>query len=198
MSFIKKAAKGTLAVGTLGASVAAERGIKAAAAGVNGKVQTQADLSPEDAAAGVLFRGMSHESGRNAEVTLYQDRIERVKERSRLSVSKAHQDVEMTPVRTISSVQTEKDGFYTKVKVHATGNAIDFKFRHEAAALLREQIEALILNYGSQPTVVVAAPAPPAEPDIADQIRKLGELRDGGLLTAEEFGSKKNELLQRM
>jgi len=194
VSFIKKAAKGTLAVTTLGASVAAEKGFKAAAVGVKGKVRTQDDLTPEELAAGMLFRGMSHESGRNALVTLFNDRIERVKERSRVSVSKAHQDVEMTPVRTISSVQTEKDGFYTKVKIHATGNAIDFKFRHDAAALFREQIEALILAYGTPAPSVVAA----TEPDIADQIKKLADLRDAGILTPGEFDAKKGELLERM
>ncbi len=39
MGLIKKAAKGTLAVSTLGMSVAAERGVKAAARGVSGMVQ---------------------------------------------------------------------------------------------------------------------------------------------------------------
>ena len=91
-------------------------------------------------------------------------------------------------------MQTEKDGFYTKVKVHATGNAVEFKFRHDAAALFRQQIEALILAYGTPAPSV----APPAEPDMADQIKKLAELRDAGILTPEEFDAKKGELLARM
>jgi hypothetical protein len=37
-----------------------------------------------------------------------------------------------------------------------------------------------------------------AGPDIFDQIRKLGELRDAGLLTAEEFDTKKIDLLSRL
>ncbi len=47
-----------------------------------------------------------------------------------------------------------------------------------------------------------ATPSAPAAssdtPHIADQIRKLGELRDQGLLTAEEFDTKKTELLARL
>lgn len=44
-----------------------------------------------------------------------------------------------------------------------------------------------------------AAPAQQTrEPDVLDQIRKLGELRDAGLLTPEEFESKKSELLKRL
>jgi Short C-terminal domain len=34
--------------------------------------------------------------------------------------------------------------------------------------------------------------------DIPDQIRKLGELRDSGMVTPEEFEAKKAELLARM
>ena len=37
-----------------------------------------------------------------------------------------------------------------------------------------------------------------AEPDVFEQIRKLGELRDAGFVTAEEFESKKTELLSRL
>lgn len=37
-----------------------------------------------------------------------------------------------------------------------------------------------------------------AEPDIADQIRKLGELRDAGILTEDEFATKKTQLLERL
>ena len=32
----------------------------------------------------------------------------------------------------------------------------------------------------------------------ADQIRKLGELRDEGLITEEEFAAKRKELLDRI
>lgn len=40
-------------------------------------------------------------------------------------------------------------------------------------------------------------PPPPAV-DIPEQLRKLAELRDAGVLTAEEFEAKKAELLARM
>jgi uncharacterized membrane protein YdbT with pleckstrin-like domain len=42
-----------------------------------------------------------------------------------------------------------------------------------------------------------AAPAATA-PDVADQLRKLAELRDSGVITPAEFEAKKAELLQRM
>jgi len=45
-----------------------------------------------------------------------------------------------------------------------------------------------------------AAPAPPPGPGPSpvDAIRQLGELRDAGLLTDEEFATKKIELLGRI
>lgn len=46
-----------------------------------------------------------------------------------------------------------------------------------------------------------AAPTPTARsdaPDLTDQIRKLGELRDAGVLTEGEFTTKKTELLRRI
>ena len=43
-----------------------------------------------------------------------------------------------------------------------------------------------------------AAPANGGSPDVADQIRKLAALRDEGLLTNEEYESKRAELLARI
>ncbi len=41
-------------------------------------------------------------------------------------------------------------------------------------------------------------PSPTVAPDIPEQIRRLAELRDAGLITQEEFETKKAELLRRM
>jgi hypothetical protein len=42
------------------------------------------------------------------------------------------------------------------------------------------------------------APATPKGPDVIDQIRRLGELRDAGIVTEDEFATKKAELLARL
>jgi Short C-terminal domain len=184
--------KKTLDAATLGA----EKAIKAGAERMKG-----ADVSEEEAAAaaaaGVVFVGWSHESGRNALVTLYRDRIERVKERSRLSMSSAKQDTEVTPIRSVSSVQAKKDGFtFTKVTVYASGNNIEFKFRHDDAQKFKDAVMELILPASVQP--VAPTPDAPAASDHAEQIKKLGDLRGAGLLTPEEFEAKKAEILDRM
>ena len=38
----------------------------------------------------------------------------------------------------------------------------------------------------------------PSSGDAMEQLRKLGELRDAGVLTPEEFDAKKTELLSRL
>ena len=59
--------KKTLAVDTPGASVDVETGAKAAAAGMSREVSIRDTLTPEEIEAGVIFKRMSHELGRNAE-----------------------------------------------------------------------------------------------------------------------------------
>jgi hypothetical protein len=39
------------------------------------------------------------------------------------------------------------------------------------------------------------APAAPAQDDVYEQLRKLGELKDKGILTEQEFAAKKAQLL---
>lgn len=50
---------------------------------------------------------------------------------------------------------------------------------------------------GPAPAAAPAAASGPAE-TVSDQLRQLGELRDAGVLTQEEFDAKKAELLARM
>jgi hypothetical protein len=170
------------------AAKAEERSEKVAASQRKGaeRIASAAGVSTE----GALFVGTSHDDGRNAVVTLFPDRIERVKAKKFTSMSKAHQDVEVTPVKAVSSVQAKKDGMlWTKVTVYASGNNIDFKFAHDEAARFKDAVMALVLG-STQPT----QPAAPTV-DVADQLTKLAALRDQGVLTDEEFSAQKAKLL---
>lgn len=110
-----------------------------------------------------LFRGTSHDPGRNAVVTLFPDRVERVKARSRTSVRRANQDVEITPVRAISSMQTSKDGWRTNVTVFASGNNITFRFEHKEAAAFLAALTPLTTGQPvAQPVVQPVASGQPA------------------------------------
>ena len=96
---------------------------------------------------GALLQVQSHDEGRNAQVTLYPDRIERVQDRKRMSLSRAKQDSEVIPIRAVSSVQAKKDGMhYTKVVVFASGNTIEFRLRHADAQRFKDAVAAQILH----------------------------------------------------
>jgi hypothetical protein len=49
--------------------------------------------------------------------------------------------------------------------------------------------------FGAPPPAPAPAPAAPAGGDLVDQLRRLGELRDAGILTEEEFAAQKAKLL---
>ncbi len=155
--------------------------------------QRAAQKQAEWERSGILFQGKSHEEGRNSTVTLHEDRIERVKERSVASISRARQDTEVTPLRSVSSVQAKKDGLmWTKVTVFASGNNIDFRFGHDEAQQFKDAIQRLLLDPARSGT---SAPAQAAGPDPLDQLKKLGELKEAGIISVEEFEAKKKQLL---
>jgi hypothetical protein len=206
--------KKTLAVGTLGGSVAAEKAAKLAAEKVadarseeskiaraekkalddEARAAALAQQNAEREAAGIIFEGTSHDSGRNARVTLYRDRIERIKPRAFGSLSKASQDMEVTPIKSVTSVQAKKDNIRTKVTVYASGNTIEFRFGHSEANRFKTAIMDLILGAKDAPPPATAVAAAPVV-DVADQLEKFAKLRDQGILSEEEFQAQKQKLL---
>ncbi len=150
---------------------------------------------------GALWRGVSHDAGRNSIVTLYPDRIERTKPTSRMSLTGmlagGPEDVEVIPMKSVSSVQARRGAWYHDVTVFASGNTIVFSVDAADAEKLRSLIMDQVLG-GSAHAAAPAAPAPPSGDALIEQIRKLGELRDAGILTPEEFESKKADLLGRL
>jgi hypothetical protein len=152
---------------------------------------------------GALWRGISHETGRNAVVTVWPDRIERTKPTSKLSLTGmlagGPEDLEVIPMKSVSSVQVRRGAWYHDVTVYASGNTIVMPMDAADAEQVRSIVMDQVLR-GSSPAPA-AAPPPPAAPAgdaVIEQIRKLGELRDAGLLTADEFEAKKAELLGRL
>lgn len=105
------------------------------------------------------------------------------------------QSVEDFPLDRISSVASKAGVLSGDLTVHASGNIAvianilkaDLKFLVDA---LRQRL--------AEGATGGAVPAAPAQPDVMDQLRRLGELRDAGILTPEEFESKKTELLGRL
>lgn len=70
-----------------------------------------------------------------------------------------------------------------------------------APAGMTEQLMGLASSFMSRGRQEAAAPPPPpsaAQPDVAEQLTKLATLHDQGILTDEEFTTKKAELLKRL
>jgi hypothetical protein len=129
-----------------------------------------------------LARFTSHIEGRNAQVSVYPDRIEWIRPggvsagKASAAVltlgasalvtgvrSKAKTGTEMIPVKSISSVVTERDGFrHTVVRIVASGNTIDFRVSHDEAESVRALIADLVL--GKTPTAAAPVAAPPPLP----------------------------------
>ena len=144
---------------------------------------------------GAVWRGMSHDAGRNSIVTLYPDRIERTKPTGRMSLTGmltgGPEDVEVIPMKSVSSVQARRGAWYHDVTVFASGNTIVFSVDAADAEKLRGLIMDQVLGGSAHPAAPAApqapaepaAPAAPAGDALIEQIRKLGELRDAGILT---------------
>ena len=101
------------------------------------------------------------------------------------------------PMRNVTSVDVSTGAVFGKLAVASMGkvSAIDKLNKAEAQkakAIIEEQAAA------AHHALVGAGTATTPQPDIADQIKKLADLRDAGILTEEEFATKKAELLDRM
>jgi len=100
------------------------------------------------------------------------------------------------PLEKISSVQWSSGLTSGTVTVFASGNKAEIHSVNKADG---KEMTDHLRNRLSAPKPSSAAHVPHGTaPDIPDQIRKLGELRDSGVLTSEEFEAKKTELLSRM
>jgi hypothetical protein len=115
---------------------------------------------------------------------------------------------EMIPVKSITGVTTRRDGIrFTAVSVIASGNTVDSRVSHSDAGPIKDALTALVLgNHPLQQTPVLPASQVTertvvpheARASTTDELRKLAELRDAGIVTEAEFNAKKAELLARM
>jgi hypothetical protein len=172
----------------------------------------------------LLLKFTSHIEGKNATVSVYPDRVEWIKPRGvsggkitagvmtlglstlATGVKSGKTGTEMIPVKSITSITTRRDGFSnTLVSVITSGNTVDFRVAHKEA----EQVKVLLtqLIAGNHPTQQQSPPSPPtastapaaaSSVDIGAQLQQLASLRDAGILSDEEFTTKKAELLSRI
>jgi hypothetical protein len=105
------------------------------------------------------------------------------------------QTTEDFPMDKVSSVQWQSGLMSGEIVIFASGNKSEIKaVNKDDGKQMVDAIRGRISAQGAAPTA--AAPAPP--PDPIAQLKQLGELREAGILTDEEFESKKADLLKRM
>jgi hypothetical protein len=139
-----------------------------------------------------LLQFTSHVAGKNARVAIYPDRIEW--ERLSWVTLAGRKDTNLIPVRHIQGITTQKAGLaFTTVRVATAGDATEFRVTKREA----EQVRSTLLRLMNQPVQPVQQAATPCGPSqlVADEIRKLADLREAGLLTDAEFAAQKNRLL---
>lgn len=94
------------------------------------------------------------------------------------------------PLSSISSINTTVKLIHAEIKILASNNKASVeKLPIHIAEELKALIDSLLHSAGSQKNSAEASV------DVADQIKKLADLRDAGILTEEEFNAKKKQLL---
>jgi hypothetical protein len=118
------------------------------------------------------------------------------------------QTIEDFPLDKVSSVQWSAGMVVGTLTIFASGNKADIdQMNKKDGKQIADTVRARLAGPGPVPPApvpaMVHAPLQPAAPvvnapDVYEQLRKLGELRDLGVVTSEEFEQKKQELLARI
>ena len=95
----------------------------------------------------------------------------------------------------ITSVETSSLMGYRVLRLHTAHDDLEFKTLEPKD--LFDNVVANLERLRNEPAGGSVAPTVSAE-SVTDQIKKLGELRDAGFLTNDEFNAKKAELLARL
>jgi PH (Pleckstrin Homology) domain-containing protein/putative oligomerization/nucleic acid binding protein len=101
------------------------------------------------------------------------------------------------PLDKVSSVQWSAGLAVGTLTIFASGNKAEIRSMNkkdgkQVADAARDRLN----NKAPQPAAPTAPPA--GGTDVYEQLRKLGELHDAGILTPDEFNTKKQELLNRL
>lgn len=118
-------------------------------------------------------------------------------------------DFESYPYGNISSFEQSKGMMGHSIRFFASGNAVSMKWIKDDAAAFGEFARLMTERAGRKlpgdqtdtaqaVSVSQAGVAASAQDDVFEALRKLGELRDAGIVTPEEFEAKKAELLRRI
>jgi len=109
-------------------------------------------------------------------------------------------ELESFPYEHISSFEQGRTLMGSTIRMFASGNTVEVKYVNDRRAMaeLVSVVKSRMGRSAAQPAAVAPVAPIAGQPDLLDAIRKLGELRDAGLLTDDEFQAKKAQLLARL
>ena len=109
-------------------------------------------------------------------------------------------DLESFPYGNISSIEQGKNFMGGTLKFFASGNTASMKWIDVRKSNLGEFLTIVQrhVNTSRSPAGANNTPDSGVHVDIADQIRKLSDLKAEGILSEEEFLAKKTDLLKRL
>ena len=102
-------------------------------------------------------------------------------------------DMESFPLAKVSAIEMSKGLMGKSITLKMSGNDAKMKWINDGNP---EELVNYVREHMGENTT--PSPPSPATEDIPGQIQKLAELRDNGILTEEEFASKKKDLLAKM
>lgn len=108
--------------------------------------------------------------------------------------------IESIPLRNINSLERQSALMKHTIFIYSSGNEIEFKsFNKEDNEKLVSEIEKAQESSGSAAVKPIATEksAEPKE-DVYEQLKKLGELKELGILSEQEFVEKKAVLMSRI
>ncbi|WP_052184100.1 PH domain-containing protein [Psychroserpens sp. Hel_I_66] len=101
--------------------------------------------------------------------------------------------VEDFPLEKISSIQYETGLILGKVKIHTSGNIASIDNVEKASSRIFAEF---VRDKLSKPKEPIAQNS--QEPNVLEQLEKLGKLKDSGILTETEFSEQKAKLLEKL
>lgn len=103
--------------------------------------------------------------------------------------------LETIPLKNITSIERKSSLGHRTLKIYTSHDSLSFKtFNKDGEVKLIEAIES---NRGTLTLHAHNSQQEHAETPL-DQLKKLGELKDSGVITEDEFSAKKTELLNRI
>lgn len=102
-------------------------------------------------------------------------------------------DLESFPLENISSMEVSKGMMGHKISFFASGNKVKMKWINKGE--IQKFIDYIRENIGKKEAAATNKVQTNNSNDEYDQIKKLAELKEEGLITEEEFNEKKRQIL---